>query len=139
MLRFGCLLNFWRSLFRREVPLTSGPGTGRIRTWSAESGYVYEYRFAGFRRLGGPETLIEYVFQVTGGRRPEVPVSVLLPEDSLSGWTGRERVLTASERYAIAKICMKRALDRFPTPDSLEAEIRPDAYEVREIADMLDL
>jgi hypothetical protein len=134
------VLDFWRSLFRREVPLSGGPGSGRPRTWSAESGYVYEYQFAGLRRVRqGSESVIEYVFEVSGGRGPKTPLSVILREERLAAWTGRARELTASERYGIAKICLKRALDRFPAPDAMQRELHPDAAELREIADTLDL
>ena len=35
----------------RAAPDLHPRSTGRTRTYSAESGYVYEYSFAGFRRI----------------------------------------------------------------------------------------
>jgi hypothetical protein len=134
------LLNLWRRLFRREPPLESTYSTGRPRTYSADSGYVYEYSFAGFRRLRrGGDDYVEYVFDVTGGRVERSAVAILLPERRLREWAARDRDLTASERYGIAKLTLKRALDRFPDPRSLHSEVVPDRTEVCEIADLLDL
>jgi hypothetical protein len=134
------LLNFWRNLFRHEPPLEGTYSTGRPRTYSADSGYVYEYSFTGFRRTRrGHDQYTEYVFDVTGGRLERVAVAILLPQDQLREWTARDRDLTASERFGIAKLTLKRALDRFPNPRSLQAEVIPDRAEVSEIADILDL
>jgi hypothetical protein len=134
------LVNFWRRLFRREPPVERTHGSDRPKTYSADSGYVYEYWFAGFRRIrrGGQEYL-EYIFDVSGGRVKASPVAILLPLDSLSEWTARDRDLSASERYGIAKLTLKRALDRFPNPRSLDAEVIPDRGEINEIADILNL
>lgn len=134
------LLNFWRKLLRRDTPLTTTRSTGRPRTYSADSGYVYEYAFAGFRRIrrqGG--THVEYVFEVTGARVPKCAIAILLPEARLREWAGRDRELTASERYGMAKLTLKRALDRFPDPRSMTPEVIPDRVEVGAIADVLDL
>jgi hypothetical protein len=134
------LLDFWRKLLGREPPLTPTASTGRPRTYSADSGYVYEYSFAGFRRIRRHgEACIEYVFEVSGARVQKSPVAVVLAEHRLREWVNRDRDVTASERYGIAKLALKRALDRFPDPHSLSAEVAPDRQEVAGIADVLDL
>jgi hypothetical protein len=122
-------------LFRRKPALVRGIGSARPRTYSADSGYVYEYSFSGFRSAGGA---YEYVFNVSGGRSPSRAVQVVLPE-AVHDWTGRGRELTASERYGVAKVCLKNAMDRASAPDVLETAIRPGRDEVAEVADLLDL
>ena len=134
------MLDLLRKLWRRDPPLIRTRSTGRPRTYSADSGYVYTYSFAGFRRLRrSKEAFVEYVFDVTGGREPVSAVTVELAEDRLSGWTGRDRELTASERYAIAKLVLKQALDRFPDPKSVDSRVIPGEREIAEIAETLDL
>lgn len=134
------LISFLRSLLRRNPPLVGTRSTGRPRTYSADSGYVYEYSFAGFRRIRrGSESYVEYVFDVSGARQTPSAVSVLLAEQRLPEWTGTLRELTASERYGIAKLCLKRALDRFPDPKSLEAQVFPNREEISAVAETLDL
>ena len=134
------LLGFLRTILRRDPPLVRTRSTGRPRTYSADSGYVYQYWFAGFRpvkRAG--EGYIEYVFEVTGARESPSAVSVLLAEGRLPAWTGTQRELTASERYGIAKLCLKRALDSFPDPKTLSPQVVPSKSDVEEVAATLDL
>ena len=123
-------------MFRREPVLQRGTGSQRPKTYSAESGYVYAYSFAGFRHVPGR---YEYVFSVSGGREPSVRMRISLPQVEIQEWAGRDRELTASERYGIAKVCLKRILDRAETPKILPAEVTPSRDEVREVADVLDL
>jgi hypothetical protein len=134
------LIGFLRTILRRDPPLVRTRSTGRPRTYSADSGYVYQYSFAGFRRIKrGGEGYIEYVFEVTGARETPSAVSVLLAEGRLPEWTGTQRELTASERYGIAKLCLKRALDSFPDPKSLKPQVLPDKMDIEEVAATLDL
>ena len=124
-----------RQLLSRQPPLVRGTGSARPRTYSADSGYVYEYSFAGFRSSGD---VYEYVFTVSGGRAPGRTVQVMLPAEAAE-WTGRDRELSASERYGLAKVCLKNAMDRAAGPAVLEAVIRPGREEIAEVADLLDL
>ena len=134
------MLDLLRKLLGRDPPLSGTRSTGRPRTYSADSGYVYQYAFAGLRRVRRHgEGYIEYVFDVTGGRGQPSRVAILLAEARLPEWTGTNREVTASERYGIAKVCLKRALDRFPDPGSMEAQVVPGQAEILEIAEALDL
>ena len=134
------MLRFLRNLFRPEDRLTQGPYSGRPRSWTADSGYVYEYAFAGFRRIRqGGEDLIEYRFAVTFGKPQGVTIAVFLPESRLPAWTGTARELTASERYGIAKLCLKAEFDRAESPAQLLETLRPAEEQIGEIARTLDL
>ena len=134
------LIGLLKRLFRRDPPLIRTRSTGRPRTYSADSGYVYQYAFSGFRRIRrSGENYIEYVFDVSGGREPAVAVSVLLAETRLAEWSGVGRELTASERYGVAKLAMKAELDRSADPKSLVLQVMPGQEEVRDIAETLDL
>ena len=97
---------------------------------------MYQYSFAGFRSESGE---YEYVFLVGTGRSAGKRVRLVLPAADVQEWTGRGWELTASERYGIAKVCLKFAMDRWPDPNSAEAEIRPDQAEIAAVADLLDL
>ncbi|HYO83018.1 MAG TPA: hypothetical protein VES20_16540 [Bryobacteraceae bacterium] len=135
-----CLLEFWRKLLRREAPLTRGAHAGRTRSWTAESGYVYEYSFAGFRRVRrSGESFIEYQFSVSASRSEPRVVAVFLPEERLPEWTGTAREITASERYGIAKLCLNQEFDRAEAPPLLMKELNPDRAQILEVAQTLDL
>jgi hypothetical protein len=133
------VLELWRRLFPRKSDLGGAPRLGRQKTYSAESGYVYQYVLSSFKqhRRGG-EQVHDYTFGVTGGREPAALVSVLLRASILQQWVARHgRELTASERYAIAKITLKRQLDASETPKSVPAAIAPDVSDIDSISSFL--
>jgi hypothetical protein len=96
----------------------------RLKTYSAQSGYVYEYYFleSQLRRslLGRVGTA--YLFHVSSNRKQFVVVEVLVEERALRAWEkahGRE--LGSTEQYAAAKMRLFRAFDESPTPQELRA------------------
>ena len=111
-----------------------------MKTYSADSGYVYQYYFAGQRaatREGKPG--VQYVFQVSADRKTEASVSVFVEDSFVEDWvvrTGRE--LRGPHRYAIAKIALRNAFDERP-PGQAFAEIWPGAVEVATILEELDV
>jgi hypothetical protein len=111
-----------------------------MKTYSADSGYVYQYYFAGQRaatREGKPG--VQYVFQVSADRKTETSVSVFVEDSFVEDWvvrTGRE--LQGPHRYAIAKIALRNALDERRLEVAF-AEIRPLPEEVAAILEELDV
>jgi hypothetical protein len=106
-----------------------------MKTYSAQSGYVYQYYFAGQRAVN---RCVEYVFQVSADRKTESAVSVFVEEAFIEAWiSGNGRDLRGSHRYAIAKMALRNALDERPRSQALE-EIRPGAAEVAAILEELD-
>src|SRR5215472_14080859 len=95
--------HLFEKLFRKkEAPLTGAPQVRRQKTYSAQSGYVYQYYYEGhrpFRRNGEEGT--EFVFEVSADRKTSAPVSVFLHDEAVHSWEQRhERPLTSTERYA---------------------------------------
>jgi hypothetical protein len=111
-----------------DVPLTGG--RPRLKTYSAESGYVYQYTFAGQR---AKESGTEYVFEVSRDRNSRFRASILVADAVTRSWQethGRE--LISGERYAIAKLALQRFLDRGETVNE-SVEITPGADEAEQI------
>lgn len=119
---------------RRRADEKSGQGisetrTGPLRwkTYSAETGYVYQYVLRGSRpwRQGTTEGL-EYVFHASRDRREVFAVSVVLTAPVLVEW-GRDntRKLRPAECYAVAKLSLQAAFDEFETTDRFAAPIMP--------------
>ena len=84
----------------------------RVKTHTAETGFVYQYYFVGSRpAMTGAAT--EYIFDVTADRARSVhAVSIFLEDEALEAWSavhGRE--LTDTERYAAAKLRLLRGFD----------------------------
>ena len=111
-----------------------------MKTYSAESGYVYQYYFAGQRfATRDRKTGVEYVFQVSADRKTETAVSVFVEDSVVEDWiAGSGRQLRGPHRYAIAKIALRNALD-VRRPEVAFAEVRPFAEEVAAILEELDV
>ena len=87
----------------------------RLKTYTGNQGYVYQYYFVGSRPAGvgytGPAA-IEYVFDVTSDRKTTYSVSIFLAHDALAAWASAHgRQLAAAEQYAAAKLRLFRGFD----------------------------
>jgi hypothetical protein len=87
----------------------------RIKTYTAQTGYVYQYYFVGKRPAlpDASEALAtEYIFDVTSDRKTLYAVSVFLRPEALTAWTAcRGRPLGDSEQYAAVKLRLMQAFD----------------------------
>ena len=115
-------LNFFS---KKPLPLTGAPAVRRLKTYSALSGYVYQYYWEGQRPTPSGT---EFVFTVSADRKTSYPVSVLLDNAALQAWEhAHARTLSANERYAIAKLALFQAFDERETPSLMKqpVQIRP--------------
>jgi hypothetical protein len=134
-------LKWLQKILNRKPELTGVPSVRRQKTYSSDSGYVYQYSFSGFRQY--PEAgdfLNEYVFDVSPRSIHGPSVSVFLRQSVLDSWvTANKRELNASERFGLAKMALKAQFDAWPTPADFPNELRPDASDIDAIAAVLDL
>jgi hypothetical protein len=108
----------------------------RIKTHSAQTGYVYEYYFVGKRRAL-PEEMpgTEFIFDVSSDRKTKYAVSVFLTDDALSDWASSHgRPLTEPEQYAAAKLRLQRGFDEI---DDMLARGRRLALEASALGELL--
>lgn len=102
-------------LFGRSTPppLRGAPAVRREKSYSAQTGYVYQYYYEGYRpgeREGRPGQ--EYVFHVSSGRRQAFPLTVFLPQAVVAAWEQRHgRSLSPTEQYAAVKMTLFQAFD----------------------------
>ena len=123
----------------RRAPLTGAPATRRLKTYSAQSGYVYQYFYEGYRpfRNGSPGGL-EFVFQVSGDRKEWRAVSVCIEDDAVNGWeASHERQLSQAERHAIAKMALFQAFDERASPTQMKDDVHVRRADVDAILDTL--
>jgi hypothetical protein len=114
------------------------PQVRRLKTYSAESGRVYQYYYEGHRPSTGKGT--EYVFAVSADRRTYFPVSVFLAAAALSDWQHKHaRGLTATEQYAVAKMALFQAFDERAGPREMRRRINAGSGEVEIITKTLGL
>ncbi|MEO8595842.1 MAG: hypothetical protein ABI759_21155 [Candidatus Solibacter sp.] len=132
----------WRNFFtKKPLPLTGAPGVRRLKTYSAQSGYVYQYFYEGQRPWQkADERGTEFVFSVSADRKTSHALSVVVPEASLHAWQqAHAQTLTSTERYAIAKMALFQAFDERPTPLQMEQEVCVRAADVSAILETLGL
>src|SRR5579885_768281 len=87
----------------------------RLKTYTAQTGYVYQYYFVGQRDAlaTDPESpATEYVFDVTSDRKTTFAVSVFLSPRAVETWkAARGRALTQPECYAAVKLRLMQGFD----------------------------
>jgi len=131
------LLDWLKKIRSQPAPLTGAPTVRRQKTYSAQSGYVYQYYYEGHRLA---EQATEYVFDVSADRKTSFPVSVLVEDGGVAAWNqehGRE--LSGTELYAVAKMALFQAFDDRPRPDLMYEPVRVRAEAIAEILSTLDL
>ncbi len=123
-----------------EQPLRGAPPHPRMKSYSANTGYVYQYYFAGQRDVvRGRTPGNEYVFHVSADRKTLSAVTVFLADGIVEDWIRDNGVdLRGSHRYGIAKMALRNALDERP-PEQALADVIPDAVEVAAILAELDV
>ena len=125
----------------KPAPLTGAPKVRRQKTYSAQSGYVYQYFYEGqrpFRRTNDAGT--EFVFAVSADRKTTFPVSVLLSDEALGSWQAEHgRTLNSTERYAIAKMALFQAFDEREQPAQMKQDVRIRVADVQAILSNLDI
>jgi hypothetical protein len=120
---------------RRQTPaaqqktLRGAPVKPRLKAYSAETGYVYQYAYQGYRsaqtRDFGPAK--EYVFSVSRDRKTYFPVSVSMADAVVKTWSSaHERALSETELYAIAKLSLFEAFDERDEVQQFSMPIEPD-------------
>ena len=89
--------------------------TRRLKSYTGETGYVYQYYFVGKRAAleqdpEAPST--EYIFDVTSDRKTTFAVSIFFPPQALEAWAkDRGRALSEPEQYAAVKLRLMKAFD----------------------------
>ena len=117
------------------TPLEGAPAVRRLKSYSADSGFVYQYVYEGSRRR---DHATEYVFAVTADRDTYQRVPVFLADAALAAWADAHRPLAGAEPYALAKLALLDALDRRTSAD-LAPPVIPSPGEIAAYAARLDL
>lgn len=132
---------FGKFFSRKETALTGAPPVRRLKTYSAQSGYVYQYYYEGQRPFrAGAESGTEFVFNVSADRKSWRPASVLVGAAAVAAWqAAHARDLSDTERYAIAKLALFQAFDERATPALMKDPVRVRHADVEGIVETLGL
>jgi len=124
-----------------QEPLRGARPVRREKTYSAQSGYVYQYFYEGYRdsrRDSGPGQ--DHVFSVTSDRANRFPLTVFLGTEAVKVWeAAHNRRLSATEQYAVVKMRLFQAFDEQNVLTAQTAAIIVAAADLAEHASTLDL
>ncbi len=103
----------------------------RIKSYSAETGYVYQYYFESVRPGQSRDGVQgdEYVFVVSRDRKTNFELPVLLTEKALKHWSREHsRELAGPEQYAAVKMRLFAAFDELKEMerDRLTVAVTPE-------------
>ncbi|MBV9607937.1 MAG: hypothetical protein JO187_00145 [Acidobacteria bacterium] len=85
-----------------------------MKTYTAATGYVYQYYFVGKREAPGEAegAATEFVFDVTPDRKTTYAASVFLLRGAADAWAAAHgRSLSDTEQYAAAKLRLFQGFD----------------------------
>jgi hypothetical protein len=123
-------------LFSRKAALTGGPAAPRVKTYCARSGYVYQYYYQGRRPFGrGGAAGTEFVFRVSADRRAWRSAGIRIAGAAVAAWqSARQRELSATEIYALAKLALFQAFDECPDPAHMRADVHVSEADIEALA-----
>ena len=133
-------MTFLKLFQKRLGPLTGAPAVRRMKTYSAQSGYVYQYYFEGHRPVSAGERATEFVFQISADRKEWGATSVQVQDAAIRDWeTANSRQLSSTECYAIAKIALFQAFDERTVPARMKEPVLVRHADLQAILAALDL
>ena len=113
----------------------------RIKSYSAATGYTYQYVFHEVRRARrGFVAGNEYIYLISADRKRSFPLAIFIGKDAVRGWSkGAGRDLTGTEEYAAAKMRLFQALDEVENLADSRPNIQVDETQLGELLAQLDL
>lgn len=122
-------------------PATKPETVRRIKSYSAASGYVYQYQFQDAHPAEQDASRgNEYVYYVTADRKTMFPVRIFVHRAALDAWSAQSgRALTGTEEYAIAKMRLFQALDDIEDFATSRPSLAVDESNVADLIARLDL
>ncbi len=113
----------------------------RIKAYSAESGYVYQYQFQDVHPAKQDDAVgNEYIYYVSADRKSMFPIRIFVRREALDQWTKQTgRVLTGTEEYAVAKMRLFQALDDVEDFASKRPDLVVDGSNLGALLARLDL
>lgn len=113
----------------------------RIKTYSAATGYVYQYQFQSVHPAGGDASRgNEYVYYVSADRKTMFLTRIVVERAALDAWARQiGRALTSTEEYAIAKMRLFQAFDEVEDFGESHPSLAVDDSNLDELIARLDL
>ncbi len=113
----------------------------RIKSYSAATGYVYQYCFVEVRPARrGFSAGTEYIYVVSVDRQENFPLAVFVRKSAVEKWSQRENLkLSGTEEYAIAKMRLFQAFDEVENLSTERPDLQVDDSNLSSLMEKLDL
>jgi hypothetical protein len=113
----------------------------RIKSYSAETGFVYQYSFVEVHPARRGLSLgTEYVYIVSAERKQNFTVSVFIRKSDVEKWSKRTgRKLNGTEEYAVAKMRLFQAFDEIEVLATAQPDIIVEEADLDALLAKLDL
>ena len=113
----------------------------RVKSYSAATGYVYQYYFFEVEKaLRGATSGTEYVYMVSIDREKIFPVKIFVVKNALEKWSAHSgQELTGTEEYAVAKMRLFQAFDELEGLSAKTPDLQVDETNLDALLSQLDL
>jgi hypothetical protein len=121
--------------------MESAPPPRRIKSYSAATGYVYQYHFHQVQPVRrGLSFGNEYTYLVSADRKTTFPLRILVLRGAMERWSRLNgRPLTGTEEYAAAKMRLFQAFDQTASLSANQTELVVDDSNLAELLAQLDI
>jgi len=121
--------------------MTRPEAARRVKTYSAATGYVYQYYFYEVQKVRrGFSAGTEYVYMVSVDRKQVFPLKVFVKLAAVEKWAkAAGRPLSGTEEYAVAKLRLFQALDELQDIESSRPDLIVDESNLDALLSQLDL
>jgi hypothetical protein len=126
---------------RNTACVTRPEAVRRVKSYSAATGYVYQYYFYELNKTRrGLTSGTEYVYMVSVDRKKVFPLAIFVRRDAAEKW-GRAtgRALSGTEEYAVAKMRLFQALDELEDLEAHPPNLVVDDSNLESLLAQLDL
>jgi len=113
----------------------------RVKTYSAATGYVYQYYFYEVQKARrGFSAGTEYVYMISRDRKQVFPLKIFVRQSAVEKWgKAAGRALSGTEEYAVAKLRLFQALDELPEIETTRPDLIVDESDLQNLLSQLDL
>lgn len=112
----------------------------RVKSYSAATGFVYQYQFQDVHAANQAEPGNEYVYYVSADRKTMFPIRIFISRRAVETWKKQNRRgLTGTEEYAVAKMRLFQAFDEVEDFAGLRPDLRVDDSNLADLLARLDL
>ncbi len=121
--------------------MTRSDAVRRIKSYSAATGYVYQYYFHQVQKARRGFSLgTEYVYMVSLDRQAVFPLCIFVRRAAVEKWNQKSgREMSGTEEYAVAKMRLFQGFDEIEDLATVRSELVVDESNLENLLKQLDV